>query len=42
MNTPRLRALRVAPLSPLQGAMSVARLSRFHGMPGWGHFMHCN
>jgi len=39
MNTPKLRALRVATLSPLQGATPVARQSRFHGVPGLGHFM---
>jgi hypothetical protein len=34
MNTPRLRALRVAALSPLQGATPAARLSRFCGVSG--------
>ncbi len=35
-STPRLRALRVASPSPLQGAIPVARQSRFHGIPGRG------
>ncbi len=32
--TPRLRALRVAPPPPLQGATPAARRSRFRGVPG--------
>ena len=34
MNTPGLRALRVATPPPSQGAMPVARQSRFHGISG--------
>ncbi|HCY15019.1 MAG TPA: hypothetical protein DHV21_03415 [Curvibacter sp.] len=36
MNTPKLRALRVAPLPPLQGATPAARRSRFRGVPRLG------
>ncbi len=39
MHTPKLRALRVAALPPLQGATPVARQSRFHGVPRLDHFM---
>ena len=35
-DTPRLRALRVASPTPLQGAIPVARQSRFPGIPGRG------
>ena len=32
--TPKLRALRVALLTPLHGATPAARQSRFHSVPG--------
>jgi len=37
MQTPKLRALRVASLTPLQGAMPAARQSRFRGIPPTVH-----
>lgn len=37
MHTPVACSLRVA-ASPLKGATPVARRSRFHGVPGFGHF----
>jgi hypothetical protein len=37
INTPRLRALRVATPPPLQGATPVAEQSPFHGVPRRDH-----